>query len=398
MPNVSIRTQKLTASPIRKFFPLVKQAEKKGTEVYKLNVGDPDIKPPASFISEIKKYKKPNIGYAPSPGIAKHVDAWVSYYSKFGIKLKPENITPTVGCAEAMLLSLIVVADFRDEILVFEPLYTSYKGFAQMAGIKLVPVTLKVEDNFALPSQKEIEKNITKKTKAILIINPNNPTGTVLSKKEIELIINIAIKHNLFIISDETYREIIFEGKPQSLLNFRKAKDRLIVLDSASKRFSMPGARVGCIVSTNKDISWSILKLAMIRLSVPTLEQYGLIEILKNPISYTKKITAEYKKRCEIVYNALSKIPGVECKKPKGAFYIMAKLPVKDAEDFIKFMLEKFSFNGKTVLVTPAAEFYITKGLAKDEIRIAYVLNTAALKEAMVIFEKGLKSYLSKIK
>ncbi len=395
MPQTSIRTQKLMASPIRKFLPLVKEAEKKGIKVYKLNVGDPDIKPPASFIAEIKKYKKPNISYAPSPGITEHVDAWVKYYATFGVKIKPENITPTVGCAEAMLLALITVANPGDEILVFEPLYTSYKGFAEISNVKLVPITLKVENNFYIPSQNEIEKKITKKTKAILVINPNNPTGTVLAEKEIKTIIKVALKHNLFLISDETYREIIFEGKPTSLLKYPKIKNHLIVLDSASKRFSMPGARVGCMISLNKDISWAILKLAMIRLSVPTLEQYGLVPILKNSKPYTKKLVIEYKKRCDIVFNALSKMPGVECKKPKGAFYIMAKLPVKNAEDFIKFMLTEFNDNGKTVLVTPAAEFYITKKIAKDEIRIAYVLNVKELKEAMAILQKGLNEYLN---
>jgi aspartate aminotransferase len=204
------------------------------------------------------------------------------------------------------------------------------------------------------------------------------------------------LKYNLFIISDETYREIVFKGKPESLLKFNQAKNRLIVLDSASKRFSLPGARVGCMISINKDISWAILKLAMIRLSVPTLEQYGLIPILKNSGAYTKKITAEYKRRRDVVFEALSQMPGVECQKPQGAFYIIAKLPVKNAEDFIKFLLTEFESDKKTVLLTPAAEFYITKNIAKNEIRIAYVLNTKELKEAMVVLKKALEEYLKK--
>lgn len=394
MPKTSKRTQDLMVSPLRKFLPLVQKAEKKGIKIFKLNVGDPDITPPTSFLQTIKKYKQPNISYAPSPGISEHVQAWVKYYSGFGIKVKPENITPTIGCAEAMLLALITVANPGDEIIVFEPLYTSYKGFATMANVKLVPVTLKVENNFAIPSQKEIEKKITKKTKAILIINPNNPTGTALSKKEIATVIKVAKKHDLSIISDETYREILFTGQPTSLLKFPQAKNRLIVLDSASKRFSMPGARVGCIVSLNKDVSWAILKLAMIRLSVPTLEQYGLVPALNNSKPYTKKITAEYKKRCNVVFNALNKMPGVTCRKPQGAFYIIAKLPITNAEDFIKFLLTKFNYQGKTVLLTPASEFYVTKNIGKDEIRIAYVINTKKLKEAMVVLEKALEKYL----
>jgi len=396
MAKVSKRTKSLMASPIRKFLPLVRVAEKKGIKVFKINVGDPDIKPPAQFLQTIKKYQQPNIGYAPSPGIAEHTEAWIKYYKGFGITLKPENIVPTVGGAEAMLLALTTVADQGDEILVFEPLYTSYKGFASMADVKLVPVTLKIENNFALPAEKEIEKKITKKTKAILVIHPNNPTGTALSKKEIQTIIKVANKHKLFIISDETYREIVFTGKPTSLLQFPQARKNLIVVDSTSKRFSMPGARIGCIVSHNKDVAWSLLKLAMIRLSAPTLEQYGLIPILKNSKPYTSKIKKEYQKRRDLVYQALSKMPGVVCQKPQGAFYIIAKLPVKNAEDFIKFLLTKFNYRGKTVLITPAAEFYVTPGVAKNEIRIAYVLNTKELKEAMVVLEKALEKYTKK--
>ncbi|MFA6255364.1 MAG: pyridoxal phosphate-dependent aminotransferase [Patescibacteria group bacterium] len=391
--NVSKRTQQLITSPIRKFLPLVVQAEKRGIKVYKINVGDPDIAPPPQFLQTVKKYNKINIRYAPSPGIPEHVQAWIKYYAGFGINLKPQNIVPTVGGAEGIILAMMAVANPGDEIIVFEPLYTSYKGFATMCDVKLVPVTLKVENNFALPSQKEIEKKITKKTKAIVVINPNNPTGTALTDKEIKLVIKIAKIHSLFIISDETYREIVFTGKPTSLLKFSAAKKNLVLVDSASKRFSMPGARIGCIASYNPDIMWSILKLAMIRLSVPTLEQYGLVPILNNSKPYTTKLQREYKKRRDVIFNALTKMPGVECKKPQGAFYIIAKLPVKNAEDFIKFLLNDFNYQGKTVLLTPAAEFYVTRGIGKNEIRIAYVLNTKELKEAMVVLQKALEQY-----
>lgn len=394
--KTSKRTQELMASPIRKFLPLVLANEKRGIKVFKLNVGDPDITPPKNFLQTIKKFNQNTLGYAPSPGIANHVLAWVKYYSDFGIKLKPKNIIPTVGAAEAMLMSMITVADFGDEILVFEPFYTSYKGFAKTIGVKLVPVTLNIENNFILPDEAEIVKKITKKTKAILIIDPNNPTGTKLAKSDIELIVRIATKYNLFIISDETYREIVFEAKPTSLLKFHKAKERLIVLDSASKKFSLPGARIGCLVSLNKEVSWSLLKLAMIRLSAPSLEQYGLIPLLKNSRPYTKKITAEYQSRRDFAFQSLNKIPGVLCKKPQGAFYIIAKLPVKNAEDFIKFMLTEFNYQKKTVLITPASEFYISKNKGKDEVRIAYVLSINELKQAMEILKIGLEKYLKK--
>jgi len=398
MLKVSKRTQNLMVSPIRKFLPLVVQTEKTGIKVFKINVGDPDIVPPPQFLQTIKKFKQKNLHYAPSPGIAEHVSAWIKYYASFGIKIKPENLVPTVGGAEGIILALMAVANPGDEIIVFEPLYTSYKGFATMSDVKLVPVTLKVENNFALPTEKEIENKITKKTKAIVVINPNNPTGTALTEKEIKLVIKIAKKHNLFIVSDETYREIVFTGKPTSLLKYLSARKNLILVDSASKRFSMPGARIGCIVSYNPEVMWSILKLAMIRLSVPTLEQYGLVPILENSKPYTNKLQQEYKKRRDVVFNALNKMPGVKCQKPQGAFYIIAKLPVPNAEDFIKFLLTDFSYQGKTVLLTPAAEFYVTKGIGKNEIRIAYVLNTAELKQAMVVLQKALEQYTKKLK
>lgn len=398
MLKVSQRTQQLLASPIRKFLPLVREAEKKGIKVFKINVGDPDIAPPVQFLQTIKKYSQKNIGYAPSPGILPHVLAWQKYYAGFGVKLKPENIIPTVGGAEAILLAMLTVANPKDEILVFEPLYTSYKGFATMANIKLVPVTLKIENNFALPEETEIVKKITKKTKAIVVIHPNNPTGTALTRAEILRVIKIAKKYNLFIISDETYREIIFTGKPSSFLQFPRARKNLILVDSASKRFSLPGARIGCVVSYNQEAMASILKLAMIRLSVPTLEQYGLVPLLENSKPYTNKIKREYQKRRDVVFSALSKIPGVICRKPQGAFYLIAKLPLPNAEDFIKWLLTKFNYQKKTVLLTPAAEFYITAGVASNEIRIAYVLNTKELKEAMVVLQKGLEKYLKQSK
>ncbi|MFA6410150.1 MAG: pyridoxal phosphate-dependent aminotransferase [Candidatus Buchananbacteria bacterium] len=393
---VSQRAQKIIASPIRKFLPLVNEAEKKGIKIFKLNVGDPDLIPPKQLLQNIKKYNKPNLGYAPSPGIAEHTASWAKYYGSFGIKIKPENIIPTVGGAEAILLAMMAVADVGDELIVFEPLYTSYKGFAAMADINLVPVTLKVENNFALPTEAEIVSKITSKTKAIVIINPNNPTGNVLTKPEIERVIKIAKEHNLFIISDETYREIVFLGKPSSLLQFESAKDLAIIVDSVSKRFSCPGARVGCVASFNQDIIWSILKFAMIRLSVPTLEQYGLVPLLNNSKPYTKKITAEYKKRRDVVVAALQKMPGVFCQIPQGAFYLIVKLPVDNSENFIKWLLTEFNFGKKTLLLTPTAEFYITPNQGQNEVRIAYVLNSQKLKEAMVVLQKALEQYPGK--
>ncbi|KKQ57351.1 MAG: Aminotransferase class I and II [Parcubacteria group bacterium GW2011_GWA2_38_13] len=394
MLHVSHRANSVLASPIRKFLPMVLDAEKKGIHVYKINVGDPDIFVPKEFWRGLKMYKEKTIGYAPSTGIREHTEAWVKYYKRIGIKLEPKNIIPTVGCAEAILLAMMAVADPGDEVIVFEPMYTSYKGFASMSNITLVPITLKIENNFSLPDESEIVKKITKRTKAIIVINPNNPTGSILSKKEMDMIVRIAVKHNLYIIADEAYREIVFSQKPTTFLSYINAKENIIVLDSISKKFSCPGTRIGSVASFNEDFMRAILKFAMVRLSAPTLEQYGAIPLLLNAPRLTKEVTKEYKKRRDIVYKGLKKIPGVFCTEPKGALYIIAKLPIANAEGLVEFLLKKFSYKNKTVLVTPAEDFYITKGLGRNEIRIAYVLNTKALKDAMDILQRGIRNFL----
>jgi aspartate aminotransferase len=372
---------------------LVLEAEKKGVKVFKLNVGDPDIEPPKQLWRMLKNYKSKNLPYAPSPGILEHTAAWVKYYADFGVKIQVGNIIPTVGCAEAILLAIMAVTDHGDELIVFEPFYSSYKGIAEMCGVKLVPVTLKVENNFSLPSFKEIEKKISKKTKAIVIINPSNPTGGILTLKEINLICAIAKKHNLFIISDETYREIVFEGEPFTFLKMKRFAENIIVVDSVSKRFSCPGARIGCIASYNQEVMSGVLKIAQIRLSAPTLEQYALVPLLKNSKPYTKKIVQEYQKRRDVVFEELHKMPKVICKMPQGAFYIIVKLPVDDSDSFINFLLKDFRHHKKTLLITPAKDFYMSKNLGKNEVRIAYVLKRGELKEAMQLLGLALKEY-----
>ncbi|MBI3573707.1 aminotransferase class I/II-fold pyridoxal phosphate-dependent enzyme [Candidatus Kaiserbacteria bacterium] len=292
-PAVSARANLTPPSPMRKFLPLVLDAEKRGIRVLKLNVGDPDILPPPLFLKTVKRFKGPQVGYAPSPGFIVHVDAWRSYYKTLGISLERQNVIPMVGCAEAILYSLIAVTDPGDDVLVFEPFYPSYKSFAKMIGISLSPVTLSITNNYALPSDAVIERAIGTKTKAIVLINPNNPTGTVFSKTELSRIVRIAKKRNLFIISDETYRDIIFSGKPTSAITLSGAKERVIVIDSASKRFSLPGARIGCLISYNADVMAAVLRFCQARLSAGTLEQFGLIPLLKNPHAYVRKITTE---------------------------------------------------------------------------------------------------------
>lgn len=394
--NVSKRASRVIASPIRKFLPLVLAAECEGTTVLKINVGDSDLAAPAAFWRALKKYRGPRLNYAPSGGLREHTLAWVKYYATFGVKLTPAQIVPTVGCAEAMLLALLAVADPGDEVVVFEPLYSSYKGFAAMVNIRLVPVTLRVENNFALPSEKEIAKKITRRTKAIVVINPNNPTGSVLSARERATIGRIVRRYHLFLIADETYREIVFSGRPATFLRDAGLRQHAIVLDSVSKRFACPGARVGCLVSGNPAVMSAILKLAMVRLSVGTLEQHSLIPLLSHPAMITKTITREYQKRRDVVFSALQQMPGVVCRQPQGALYQIAKLPVDDAETFVKFLLTEFRWHRTTVALTPAKDFYLTPGLGRAEVRIAYVLNVSLLKKAMTILEHGLRAYQKK--
>jgi len=396
MLKISNRANDITASPIRKFLPLLESAQKRGIKIYKLNVGDPDIKPPAVFFNQIRKNSGGNLGYAPSPGIESHTKAWIKFFSNFKIKFNKKNIIPTVGASEAIIFAMAAVADPGDEIIVFEPLYASYKNFAAMLNIKLVPIRLRMENNFNLPEIAQIEKRITKKTKAIAIINPNNPTGTMFAPEKLKQLGRLANKKNIFIISDETYREIIFSGQPISIFNISGMKKNGILVDSASKRFSMPGARVGCIASYNEDIMAAILRMAQARLSVPSLEQYGLVPILNHPHAYIKKIKAEYKRRRDVVYNSLKSMPGVECCQPQAAFYIIARLRLKNAEDLVRFMLNDFNYKGQTVMMTPAEDFYITAGMGRNEIRLAYVLKTSELKKAMNVLKTGLDQYIRK--
>lgn len=394
--KISSRGQNVIASPIRKFLPLMQAAQKKGTKVYQLNTGDPDLHVPEPFFEALRAYPSKNLRYAPSPGITEHVTAWIKYYETFGVTLAHKNIIPTVGCAEAILLALMAVADVGDEVIVFEPLYVSYKSFSVMTGIKLNPITLKNSESFALPEASEIEKQITPKTRAIVVINPDNPTGKLWSDEELDLIIAIAKKHNLFIIADETYREIRFKGTPSTMLARTDAHERMILVDSVSKRYSMPGARVGCVASFNEEVMGAILKFAQARLSVGTLEQYALIPLLEHSQQFTEPVRKEYERRRDVVYNALSSMPGVVCTKPEGAFYIYASLPVDSAEEFVKFLISEFEDQGETVMLSPMPDFYLTPGLGRNEIRIAYVLNVDDLKRSMEILQKALEAYNSK--
>jgi aspartate aminotransferase len=294
---------------------------------------------------------------------------------------------------------MIAVCDPGEEIIVFEPLYANYNGFAALADVKLKPVTCSVKNGFRLPKKQEIERKITQKTKAILVCNPNNPTGTVYTKAEIQTLIDLAKKHNLFILSDEVYREFIYTGqKHQSITYFSKIKNQAILLDSVSKRFNACGARIGCLCSKNKEIIEAVLKFTQARLSPPYLEQKILLPILENPKAYLKKVVPEYKKRRKVIVEVLSKIPGVEFKEPEGAFYIITKLPIDDAEKFAKWLLTSYNYKEKTVMIAPGSGFYTSRNLGKQEIRIAWILNEKDLTEALDILKRGLEKYRKLLK
>jgi len=308
------------------------------------------------------------------------------------------EIVVTTGGSEAIFFAFEAICDPGEEIIIFEPFFTGYNSYASITGVKLVPLKTYAKTGFHLPSEKEIEKKIGKKTRGILICNPSNPTGTVYKKEELKMIVKVAKKHNLFILSDEVYREFVYDGKKHySIMSFPDIRNRVILLDSISKRFSACGARIGCLASKNKKVIQAATKFAQARLSSPMIEQLAVIPLLENSKKYTKKIVAEYKKRRDTVFEALQKIPGIVCRKPKGAFYITVKLPIKDSDYFTKWLLTKFSWKGKTVMVAPASGFYATKGLGKDEIRIAFVLSSLKLKEAMEVLKKGLEKYKKKV-
>jgi len=373
----------------------LEKTKKRGIEVFELHIGQPDLETPKEILKEIKNFKGKILSYTNSIGIEEVRLAWQKYYRDFGINFDISEIVVTTGGSEAILFAFATICGPGQEIIVFEPFYTNYNGYASIAGIKLVPVRTFAKNGFHLPERKEIEKKITKRTRGILICNPNNPTGTVYKKKELKMLAEITKEKNLFILSDEVYREFVFDGeKHYSMMDFPEARERVILLDSISKRFSACGARIGCLASKNKKVIEGATKFAQARLSVPILEQLAVIPLLRNSKKYTRKIAREYKKRRDTVFDALRKIPGVFCLKPRGAFYVIVKLPIDDSDNFAKWLLTDFSFQGKTVMVAPASGFYATKGLGKNEVRIAFVLSSEKLKEAMEIFKKGLKEYL----
>ncbi len=392
--NFSKRSKMMPSSPIRKLVPYADEAKKDGVHVYHLNIGQPDIETPDAFFNAIKNFDKSVLEYAPSAGLMSLREEISKYFQRFNTDVQVEDVCVTTGGSEAIMFAMNVACDINDEVIVFEPFYANYAGYAAMSEIKLVPVTLKAEDGFHCKDFSKIEDAITPRTKAILIGSPNNPTGTVLSKEEITKIYEIAQKNDLFLISDEVYKEFIYSGEKHfSVLDLPK-NDRVVVIDSISKRFSACGARIGALVTKNKDFMERVLKSAMARLCPPTLEMIGAEEAYKLPKEFFKPIIDEYKKRRDICYNIISKNEKILLKKPEGAFYLIAKLPVKNAELFSRWMLSDYRLNGKTTMVAPAAGFYISPSEGIDEIRIAYILKEDDLRDALHILMQGLEKYI----
>jgi aspartate aminotransferase len=394
MPKISDKAVAMPASPIRKLVPFSEAAKKRGTTVYHLNIGQPDIETPDVALNAIKNFDEKVLEYSHSAGFESYRIKLSAYYLKTGVNVQPEDIIITTGGSEALIFGFMTTCNPGDEVIIPEPFYANYNGFAVTAGLNVVPVTANIENGFALPPVEEIEKKITSKTKAIVICNPGNPTGYLYSKEELEQLRDIVKKHDLFLFADEVYREFCYDGTvPFSVMNLEGIENNVIMIDSVSKRYSMCGARIGAMISKNKEVMSSALKFGQARLSPPTIDQVAAEAALETPQSYFDNVVSEYVERRNIMVDGLNSIPGVFCPKPSGAFYCVAKFPVDDAEKFCQWLLEDYSFEGQTVMMAPANGFYSTKGAGQQEARIAYVLNKDSLRNAVVVLREALKVY-----
>lgn len=396
MPTISKKGLKMPESPIRKLVPYAEDAKKRGIKVFHLNIGQPDIKTPQVALDAVKNNDIQTLSYARSEGSEEYRNKLVHYYKKHKVNVTSDNIVVTTGGSEALLFTIGSITDPGDEIIIPEPFYANYNGFSTASGVTVVPVISKIEDNFALPKIEDFEKLITPKTKAILICNPGNPTGYLYSKEEIQKLKEIVLKHDLFLIADEVYREFTYDGlQHTSVMALDGLEQNSIIIDSVSKRYSMCGARIGCIVSKNDDFIKTAIKFAQARLSPPTYALIASEAALDTPQKYFDDVKEEYVERRNTLITELSKIDGVKVANPKGAFYCVAELPIKDADHFAKWLLEEFSFNNETVMVAPASGFYSTPGEGKNQIRMAYVLNKKDLIRSVEILREALKQYNS---
>jgi len=394
MPKISTKGIKMPESPIRKLVPFAEGAKRKGKTVFHLNIGQPDIKSPEVALDAIHNFSDKVVEYSHSAGFESYRKGLANYYQNIGINIDHSDVMVTTGGSEALLFALNTCLDNGDEIIIPEPFYANYNGFSISAGVQVKPITTSINDGFALPAIEEFEKLITPNTKAILICNPGNPTGYLYSKEELETLRDIVIKHDLFLFADEVYREFCYDGNTHhSVLNIEGMEQHAVVIDSTSKRYSMCGIRVGCVISKNKDVMATALKFAQARLSPPTFGQVAGEAALSTPKKYFDEVSEEYVARRDLLIEGLNKIDGVICPKPKGAFYCIAQLPVDDADKFAQWLLEDFDYNGKTLMVAPAAGFYSTPNTGTNQVRIAYVLNQEALTQAVECLEKALEIY-----
>lgn len=393
--EVSKIASSLQFSPIRRFNPIAAEAAKSGVKVYKLNIGQPDVKTPDVFLDKIKNFDESVIAYQESQGDSALREAISKYFkNEFSVNFRSDEIITTMGGSEAITIMFACILNPDDEVLMPEPYYTNYSTFISTSGGKIKPVTTGPDDGYNYAKEELLEDAISDKTKAICIINPNNPTGYVLSEDEMEFIADFAIKHDLWIIADEVYREFVYDGKKaMTFASIERIKDRLIVIDSVSKRYSACGARVGFIASHNEEFMQSVLKFCQGRLCIPTIDQVGATALFELPHSYYEEARDEYEARRDAAYEEISQIPDVVCVKPKGAFYLSAELPVDDAEDFLMFMLKEFRDNNETTMFAPCAGFYASEGKGKKEIRLAYVLNPKDMKRACELIKLGISEY-----
>lgn len=394
MPKISQKGNSMPESPIRKLVPFAEEAVRKGRKIYQLNIGQPDIKTPDVALNAVRNHTIEVLAYSHSAGFEGYRNKLAGYYQQKDIPVKGDNIIITTGGSEALLFAMGTIADAGDEIIIPEPFYANYNGFATASGVKIVPVESTIETNFALPPIQEFEKLITPKTKAILICNPGNPTGYLYTEEEIHQLSQIALKHDIFLVSDEVYREFTYDGaKHFSIMSIPELANHAIMIDSVSKRYSMCGARIGCLVSKNKQVIQTAMKFAQARLSPPTFEQIASEAALETPQSYFDEVIEEYTHRRNILVSGLKAIDGVKVATPKGAFYCIAELPVANADDFARWLLEDFHLNNETIMVAPAAGFYSTPNTGMNQVRIAYVLKKENLERAIEILKFALKEY-----
>ena len=391
--KISERALGMTASPIRKLVPYADAAKKKGKKVYHLNIGQPDIATSPKFMEAIRSFDPKVVAYGNSQGDMNLIKAIQKYYDAWGIHYETKNIFITNGGSEALEMAIFSLCDPGDEILVFEPYYANYTSFAKLASAKVTAVPTSAEDGYRLPDQATIEKYINGKTRAILLTNPGNPTGVVYTKQEMDMIAAIVKKYNIALIADEVYREFVYDGTYTSFGTYEELEQNLIMVDSVSKRYSACGARIGCVITKNNDLCAQFMKLCQTRLCVPMVEQVGAAALYETPASYLEEVNKEYKKRRDTIAAGLAKIPGLVSSQPKGAFYVMVKFPVDDAEKFAIWLLQDFDVNGETVMIAPGNGFYATPGKGVDEARLAYVLKSEDLEKALALLAAAVKQY-----